>query len=134
MGLLAAGVNGLKLADDDIVIGAIPITRKGELLLIANNGLAWRIDAASIPAQGRYGQGVISCKLKEDEEIVGCMYGKPNQQGIVHFQKGAAKPIRVDVVPTSKRNVRGKQAFALRDGDSVYKLTPIQDEIDFWKK
>jgi hypothetical protein len=101
---------------------------------LANTGLAWQIESESIPVQGRYGQGVIACKLKGEEEIVGCLFGKPNQQGLVHFQKSAAKTVRVDVIPVSKRNVRGKPAFTLKDGESVYQITRILDDIEFWEK
>ncbi len=134
MGLIAAGVNGMKLTGEDVIIGAFSLKNEGELLLVSNNGLGWRFDAESIPVQGRYGQGVIACKLKEDEEIVGFLFGKPSQQGIVHFQKGAAKSVKVDLVPVSRRNVRGKTALPVKEGDEVYQLTPIIDEIDFWEK
>ncbi|MEM5773529.1 MAG: DNA gyrase subunit A, partial [Anaerolineaceae bacterium] len=134
MGLIAAGVNGIKLAGDDVLVGAFALKNEGELLLVSNNGLGWRFNADSIPVQGRYGQGVIACKLKDDEEIVGFLFGKSSHQGLVHFQKGAAKAVKVDLVPVSRRNVRGKPAFTLKEGDEVYQLTPIIDEINFWEK
>ncbi len=133
MGLVAAGVNGIKLSSGDYLIAGFRLKDDAEALLLANNGLAWRIPTESIPCQGRYGQGVYACKLKDGEELVGVLAGKNTQSGVVHFQKAAAKSIRVDAVPQSRRNVRGKAAFPIKDNDDIFYLSPIVDELSFWK-
>lgn len=133
MGMVAAGVNGIKLAGNDYLVGAFRLKEDCEVLLLANSGAGWRIKSDTIPLQGRYGQGVIACKLGEGEEIVGCLPGKYTQSGVVHFHKLAARLIRIDAIPVSRRNVRGKPVVPVREDDNVYYVTPISDELDFWR-
>jgi len=42
MGLVAAGVNGIKLAAGDTVVGAARVIPTSELLLVGEDGKAWR--------------------------------------------------------------------------------------------
>jgi DNA gyrase subunit A len=134
MGLVAAGVNGIKLADDDHVVAAERIIEGCEILLLASDGTGWHFDEKSLPIQGRYGQGVIACRLNADVELVGMMLGKNTQTGVVHFQKAAAKYIRVDAIPKTRRNTAGKQAMQIKEDDEVYTIAPVWDELAFWEE
>ena len=49
MGLLAAGVNGIKLGVGDEVIGAEIIPGKGEVFVIASDGKAKRVPISDFP-------------------------------------------------------------------------------------
>ena len=64
MGLIATGVNGIKLKEGDYVVGASLIESGNEVGLVTSQGWAKRVKAEEFPQQGRYGQGVISWKLK----------------------------------------------------------------------
>ncbi|HQU36721.1 MAG TPA: DNA gyrase subunit A, partial [Anaerolineales bacterium] len=59
MGLVAAGVNGMKLDDKDEVIGTEVLPSEGEVFLLTNDGKAKRVEEKEFPKQGRYGKGVI---------------------------------------------------------------------------
>ena len=132
MGLGAAGVNGIKLSVGDEVVAAIRLNGGGEILAAASNGQAWRIGLDQFPVQGRYGQGTGLCKLPHGVQLVGVLYGKPNQIGIVQLFKAAAKTIRLDEVPTSKRLSAGKTLIEVKAGDSVIELIPVLDGLNFW--
>ena len=84
--MVAAGVNGIKLAADDFVIGGECLSDADEILILSANGLGWHFTCDNIPKQGRYGQGIIACKLKAGDEIIGILLGKNTQQGILHYQ------------------------------------------------
>ncbi|RIK26425.1 MAG: DNA gyrase subunit A [Anaerolineae bacterium] len=58
MGLVAAGVNGIKLDEQDEVVGAEILPAEGEIFLLASDGKAKRVSEKEFPAQGRYGKGV----------------------------------------------------------------------------
>ena len=58
MGLLAAGVNGIKLGVGDVVIGAQVLPVKGEIFIVASDGKAKRVEEKDFPVQGRYGKVV----------------------------------------------------------------------------
>lgn len=134
MGLVAAGVNGIKLAEDDHIVAAERIVEDCEILLLATDGTGWHFDEKSLPKQGRYGQGVIACRLGADVELVGMMVGKNTQTGVVHFQKAAARYIRVDAIPKTRRNSSGKPAMEVKEGDEIYTIAPIWDELSFWRE
>ena len=132
MGLVAAGVNGIKLAAGDSIIGAVCLTAKEELLLVAQDGTGWRISEKEIPLQGRYGQGVRACKLKPGMELAGVLNGPKTQNGIIHYQKAASDAIRMDMIHLGKRALAGKTLVEVKDGDSVLCLTRIMDDLAFW--
>ena len=134
MGLVAAGVNGIKLRSADQVIGAARLVEGMEMLALATNGKAWRVEAKEFPVQGRYGQGVQLCKLEASAKLTGILVGKYTQSGLVHFHQLAAKSVRVDEIHLVKRGRLGQELYQLKPGDGVVDVTPIQDGLAFWKK
>ncbi len=132
MGLVAAGVNAIKLASRDEVVGVEALSGDGELLLLASNGLGWRAPMSDFPLQGRYGQGVIACRLPKGARLVGGLFGKKNQTGTVHFQRAASQMIRLDEIPLGKRAATGKPAVAVKQGDSILELTVPMDCLNVW--
>ncbi len=108
MGLLAAGVNGIKLKGDDEVIGALVVNPKYEIFILASDGVAKRVKADQFPTQGRYGQGVTVWKLDKNVRLIGIANDKPNQKVTVHLEQLAAKGIRLDEAPIRTRPAGGK--------------------------
>ena len=121
MGLVAAGVNGMKLDDNDEVVGAEILPGEGEVFLITNDGKAKRVDEKDFPRQGRYGKGVIAWELPSKEKIVGAVSGKPNHMATIHLSKGAPKSTRLDAVTLRKR--------AATKGDHVVEVKPGEEVV-----
>ncbi len=134
MGLVAAGVNGIKLGSADQVIGAARLTEGMEMLALATNGKSWRVEAKDFPIQGRYGQGVQLCKLEPGLKLSGILVGKRTQSGLVHFRQAAAKSVRLDEIKLGKRGRLGQDLYPVKTGDGVVDVTPVQDGLAFWKK
>ncbi len=86
MGLVAAGVMGIKLAQNDLLAGMEILPKPGEILLVTVNGKAKRLTDDQFPLQGRYGQGVAAWKLPADEKIVGLAIGKGDCPGCYPYQ------------------------------------------------
>ena len=63
MGLVAAGVNGIKLDDGVEVVGAEILPAEGEIFLMTSDGKAKRVEQKEFPTQGRYGKGVTAWSL-----------------------------------------------------------------------
>ncbi len=129
MGLVAAGVGGIKLQAGDHVIGGAILGEKQELFFLSARGMGWRINESELSQQGRNGQGVIACRLSEDDYLAGILIGKNTTQGLVNFKKSATKSIRLDVIPQTKRNRAGKQVFETRLDNPVISITPIEDSM-----
>ncbi len=116
MGLVAAGVGGIKLDARDMVIGMELIPRRGEVLLVASDGKAKRVAADQFPRQGRYGQGVIAWKLSRTSSLVGIAVGKGNLRLTLLLDKLAPKAMRMDEAPLQTRAAGGKSVVDLKAG------------------
>ena len=120
MGLIAAGVNGVKLGVGDEVVGAEVMPDKGEIFLIATDGKAKRVPVRDFPTQGRYGRGVIAWQLPKGVNLAGTATGKPNHVATVHLLNLAPKSTRLDAAPVRKRAaVRGDSAVEVKAGDTI---------------
>jgi DNA gyrase subunit A len=124
MGLVAAGVNGMKLSGDDRIIAMETLPQKGEVFLLTSCGRAKRVKEEDFPVQGRYGKGVIAWKLLEGDDLVGMTAGKGNMRVTVHLEKYAPKSTRLDEAPLQSRVAqKGKEVVEIRDDDRVTLLT-----------
>lgn len=123
MGLVAAGVSGIKLKGDDEVIGVTGLNPQHDVFLLAENGQAKRIKVDQFPKQGRYGQGVQAWKLPPGVKLAGFAHDKPNQQLIAHTHSYAPKLMRLDDAPLRARAGGGKDLLGLKDGDRLTGFT-----------
>ncbi len=144
MGLVAAGVNGIKLAVGDVVVGAEILPPKGAraalgrvaVFLATSDGKGKRVTPEEFPVQGRYGKGVIAWPLPEGVRLAGMALGKPNTVVTLHLRRAAPKMSRTDAAPLRKRAAaRGGAILPLKAGDAVVALTaPWEAEHFLGKK
>lgn len=123
MGLVAAGVNGIKLRDQDEVVGGGNASQRGEVLVVTNRGRAKRIDPNQFPTQGRYGYGVITWKLPDGESVVGAMLGLLTSNGVLHFKEAASRLVRVTDAPECNRMQRGEIIIDVKKDDEILEMT-----------
>ncbi|NWG32896.1 MAG: DNA gyrase subunit A [Chloroflexi bacterium] len=121
MGLVAAGVNGMKLDDKDEVVGMEILPAAGELFLLTNDGKAKRVEEKDFPLQGRYGKGVIAWELTGKMWLAGVVSDKPNHMATIHLSKGAPKSTRLDAAGLRKR--------AASKGDAVVDVKPGEEAV-----
>ena len=120
MGLVAAGVNGIKLDDKDELVGAEILPAEGDILLMTSDGKAKRVSEKEFPTQGRYGKGVTVWSLPKKVTIVGVASGKPNHIATIHTSKGAPKSARLDAASTRKRaSIKGDAIVEVKPGEAV---------------
>ncbi len=124
MGLVAAGVNAIKLGVGDEVVGMQVLPQTGDLFLIGSDGKGKRVEVKEFPTQGRYGKGVIAWELPRGVKLAGLGIGKPNAIVTLHLLKAAAKQSRLDEAPLRKRSAtRGDTVVDIKAGDAVLGLT-----------
>jgi DNA gyrase subunit A len=121
MGLVAAGVNGLKLADKDEVVGMTILPAEGEIFLITSEGKAKRVEQKEFPVQGRYGRGVIAWDVLDKVRLAGVVVDKPNHMATIHLTKGAPKSTRLDEAGIRKR--------AATKGDVIVEVKPGEEVV-----
>lgn len=134
MGLVAAGVNAIKLREDDILVGASTIDDKAEVAVLTQKGLAKRMDAPQFPVQGRYGQGVVCCKLDNGDQIVAVMVGGLSEKSVCHFRKSTSRVFILSTAIARKRASNGQSFFALKAGDELIGCSALTDYSDYWNK
>jgi DNA gyrase subunit A len=123
MGLVAAGVNGIKLDDKNEVIDMEVLPAEGEIFLLTNDGKAKRVDQKEFPVQGRYGKGVVAWDLPNKTTLVAAATGKPNHVLTVHMSKGAAKSVRMDEAGLRKRAAsKGDLVVEVKPGENITAL------------
>ena len=124
MGLVAAGVMGVKLQSGDEVVGSDLLPRPGEVFLLASDGNAKRVAVDQFPRQGRYGQGIQAWKPAANAQVVGMAIGKGSTRAILHLETNAPKTIRLDEAPLVSRAARGSQVIkGLKAGERITGLT-----------
>jgi DNA gyrase subunit A len=120
MGLVAAGVNGIKLADKDEVVGMEILPADGDIFLLTNDGKAKRVDVKEFPIQGRYGKGVVAWDLPNKSTLVAIASGKPNVMATIHISKGAPKSTRLDAAGLRKRAAsKGDHVVDVKPGETI---------------
>ena len=123
MGLVAAGVGGIKLGARDMLIGMEIVPEKGDFFFITTDARAKRVATSQFPTQGRYGQGVLAWKLPRSTMLIGLTAGKPNTRITIHLHRLAPKVMRLDDAPLQGRTAQGKQVLDLKSGDEVIALS-----------
>ncbi len=127
MGMVAAGVMGIKLQGKDEVVGAVVLPQPGEIFMLASDGSAKRVAVAQFPRQGRYGQGVVAWKQPAKAHLVGLAVGRGTTRATLHLSKLAPKMIRLDDAPLRGRAASGSRLPDVRLGEQVLRLTAPWD-------
>jgi DNA gyrase subunit A len=132
MGLVAAGVNGIKLEDKDSVAGMEILPAEGEIFILLNDGKAKRVAEKEFPKQGRYGKGVVAWSVSKKEFIAGVTSGKPNAMATIHLSKGAPKSTRLDAVAVRKRAAsKGDHIVEVKAGEEITSVNVAWDADRF---
>jgi len=126
MGLVAAGVMGIKLQGSDEVVGAEVIPQPGDVFLAASDGSGKRVSQKQFPSQGRYGQGVTAWKLPGKVRVVGMTIGRGPKRVILHPSRLSPKAVRLDAAALLGRTARGRNILDLKSGERVIKLVAPQ--------
>ena len=123
MGLVAAGVNGIKLYEGDEVVAMGTLPAEGEIFILTSDGKAKRVDPKDFPLQGRYGKGVIAWDVGNKVRLAGAVVDKPNHMATIHLTKGAPKSTRLDAAGVRKRaSTKGDTIVEVKPGEEVLSI------------
>jgi DNA gyrase subunit A len=133
MGLVAAGVLGIKLSDTDTVCDVFSWHSEGDIILISSIGRVWRMNGNEFQIQGRYGQGLAACKLIQGEKLVGASMGEKTETFTCHFTKSVSKQAKVGSIPLARRLGAGTKFAEVRGTDALVELSMVVDGLKFWQ-
>ena len=117
-GRTAAGVMGIKVAEDDYVIGATIITDDVNILTLTANGLAKQTVGSAWEAKGRGIKGVQCHKITEKTgDIVSVLAVNTDDELFVGTDQGKIIRLAANSIATSGRASIGSKAITLSAGD-----------------
>ena len=131
VGRTAQGVLGIRVSDDDEVIGMETITENKDntLLAIKENGFGKRTELDEYRVQTRGGKGVITYKItSKTGDIVGVRIANENQDVMMITDKGTLIRIGVKEVSILGRATQGVTLMRTNDGGKVVSIETISDE------
>ena len=131
VGRTAQGVLGIRVSDDDEVIGMETITENKDntLLAITENGFGKRTELDEYRVQTRGGKGIITYKItSKTGDIVGVRIANENQDVMMITDKGTLIRIGVKEVSILGRATQGVTLMRTNDGGKVVSIETISDE------
>ena len=129
MGRTAAGVRGIKMPEEDTVIGLI-VVGEGTILSATKHGYGKRTKPEDYPTKGRGGMGVIDIKTSErNGPVIGAVQVGEDDEIMLITDGGTLVRTAVSGVSTVGRNTQGVRLIRLSKGEALVELTPI-DESD----
>ena len=126
MGRVAEGVRGLRLHDEDYVIGMVVVRPGSTLLVVAENGLGKRTEVDAYRFQHRGGSGVINLKTTEKTgKVVAVMAVREDEQLMVVTRQGVVNRQRVNEISLIGRATQGVKLVNLDEGDTVVDVARV---------
>ncbi len=132
MGRNARGVRGIKLNENDFVVGAVVINDDGnKLLSVSENGLGKQTLAEAYREQSRGGKGVIGMKLTQKTGNLVSVISVDDENLDLMILTASAKMIRVsikDIKETIGRNTSGVKLIDTADKVMYVNSCPKEEE------
>jgi DNA gyrase subunit A len=126
LGRATAGVRGLRLRGDDIVIGMVVVRPESTLLVVSENGMGKRSEVDTYRLQKRGGMGVINLKVSEKTgAVVAIKAVTEDEQLMVITRNGVVNRQRVSEISVIGRATQGVKLVNLDKGDTVMDVARV---------
>jgi DNA gyrase subunit A len=120
MGRAARGVRGIRLRDDDRVVGMAVREEGATLFTVCENGYGKRTDFDEYRETARGGIGVINIKTSErNGKVVAILPVTEADELILISQQGQVVRTRAAELRTIGRNTQGVKVMQLAEGDKI---------------
>ncbi|MBQ9279758.1 MAG: DNA gyrase subunit A [Clostridia bacterium] len=132
VGRVSQGVIGIRLDDDDYVVGMEPIyDEKAYLLAITENGFGKRTELNEYRVQARAGKGVITYKITpKTGNVVGIKVVTDNDEVMLITDKGIVIRLDVQNISILGRSTQGVTLIRTNDGGKVVSIAKVPDESE----
>ena len=131
VGRSAQGVIGIRLDDDDTVIGmeSIITGNNATLLAITENGFGKRTELEEYRVQNRGGRGVITYKITpKTGDIVGIRIANGDEDVMLITDTGTIIRLKVSEVSVLGRATQGVTLIRTNDGGKVVSIELVENE------
>ena len=135
MGRGTAGVKGMNVADKGNEVLSLDVVdnqdRKGELLVVTDNGYGKRTSISEYPIKGRGGKGVLTAKLTAKKGgLAGARVVREGQELIFISQTGMVQRNAVEGISRMGRPTQGVRVMNLKKGDRVSAVALVVESTD----
>jgi DNA gyrase subunit A len=132
MGRNTRGVRGMKLPDDQEMVGMISVSPEKhdamDVLAIAEHGYGKRTALADYRVQSRGGKGLITLnRTGRTGRLVSIRGVYGDEDLMIITENGIMIRTRVEEISTMGRNTQGVRVIDLRDGDNIADVTRVAD-------
>ncbi len=134
MGRVAAGVKGMSLGKDDIIIGSGVVKKGSEkqaLLVLTSTGYGKKTKMREYKVQKRGGSGIKTVNINsKTKELIGAnVIDRDGGEIVAISKKGVVIRTALDEVPTLGRATGGVRIMKLKTGDSVASMITLDADV-----
>jgi DNA gyrase subunit A len=129
MGFNAGGVAGIRLASDDVVVGADVVQPEGEVAVITEQGTGKRSAMSEFPKQGRAGQGVIGLRIDAGDAVAGVAIAGVKEEVIITTSRGKSKQVKLKLFKSLGRATGGYGVYHVLKNEQVAGLIKPAERI-----
>ncbi len=132
VGRVSQGVRGIRLDDDDYVVGMEPIYDQNQYLLtITENGFGKRTELAEYRVQSRDGKGVLTYKITpKTGKVVGIKVVSDDDEVMLITDTGILIRISCGEISVLGRSTQGVTLIRTGDGGVVSSIAKISPETE----
>jgi DNA gyrase subunit A len=131
MGRTARGVIGIRLAEDDEVVGMEVLGEGACILTVSEGGYGKRTSASEYRVQTRGGKGLINLRLTpKTGAVVGIRQVFDEDDVMVMSNQGNLVRLRVADIPRIGRNTQGVRLINLAPGQHLVGVARIEEDAD----
>ena len=131
MGRTASGVRGIRLRENDYVVGVSVITPDSEVLVITENGYGKRTAGSEYPVKGRGGKGIKTANITaKNGPLAGLTTVKGDEDIMLVTNKGVIIRFNVASVSQTGRATLGVRLMKLENDAKVVTMAAVEAETE----
>ena len=131
MGRTAAGVRGIRLREQDFVVGSSILKPNSEVLVISEKGYGKRTPAAEYPIKGRGGKGIKTSNITaKNGPLAGITTVEGQEDIMIITDKGVLIRFAVSDVSQTGRATLGVRLMKTNDDAIVSTMAKVEPESD----
>ena len=135
IGRTSTGVRGIRIAEDDCVIGMISVKQDQEILVVSENGYGKRSCVEEYRISNRGGKGVRTINVTEKTgKLIDISAVTNNDHLMITNKSGTTIRIAVENLRVMGRATQGVRLINLREGDSIASVAKIEDGKELEKE
>ncbi len=129
MGRTAAGVRGIRLRDQDYVVGSDILAAQSEVLVISEQGYGKRTAASEYPIKSRGGKGIKTANITaKNGPLAGITTVKGDEDIMVITSNGVMIRFEVANVSQTKRATMGVRLIKINAAEQVSTMAKVDHE------